>query len=172
MPPGRRTARALLLNASGEPLHVCDARRALLLILDGTADVILESDQVVHSQYLSLTLPSVVRLRRYVNVPRGRSIPLTTRTVVARDRGLCAYCGDEDHDMTMDHILPRAQGGKHVWENVVAACRQCNHRKGNKTPEQAKMPLLFRPSRPKGAHARLLLYAVQPEWSPFLLQEV
>src|ERR1035437_3381316 len=129
--------RALLLNSNNEPLHVCDARRALLLILDETADVVIESDTIVHSQYLALPLPSVVRLRRYINVPRGRSIPLTTRTVVARDRGLCGYCGNSAD--TMDHIVPRSKGGPHAWENVVAACRPCNHRKGNKTPAQAKM---------------------------------
>ena len=164
--------RSLLLNASGEPLHVCDARRALLLVLDQTADVVLDSKHIVRSQYVQFNLPSVVRLRRYVNVPRGRSIPLTTRTVVARDRGICAYCGDEADSMTMDHIVPRAQGGSHTWENVVAACRRCNHKKGNRSPEQAKMPLLHQPTRPRGAHAKLLLFAIDADWTPYLLQEV
>ena len=172
MPPGRQV-RSLLLNADNQPLHVCSAYRALLLVLDETADTVLDSGTVVHSQYVNFVLPSVVRLRRYVNVPRGRSIPLTTRTVVARDGGICAYCGDADGpEMTMDHIIPRAQGGTHTWENVVCACRRCNHKKGSRTPEQAKMPLLHKPTRPRGAHARLLLYAVQSEWTPFLLQSV
>ena len=172
MPPGRQAnhKRSLLLNANGEPLHVCSAYRALLLVLDQNADVVLDSGTIVHSQYVNFALPSVIRLRRYVNVPRGRSIPLTTRTVVARDGGTCAYCKD-DAD-TMDHIVPRAQGGGHVWENVVAACRRCNHKKGNKTPEQAKMPLLHQPTRPRGAHAKLLLFAVDTDWAPFLLQSV
>lgn len=167
MPPGRRS---LLLNADNQPLHVCSAYRALLLVLDETADTVLDSDTVVHSQYVNFTLPSVVRLRRYVNVPRGRSIPLTTRTVIARDGGTCAFCGDPAD--TMDHLVPRAQGGSHTWENVVASCRKCNHHKGNRTPEQAKMPLMHKPTRPRGAHARLLLYSVQSEWTPFLLQPV
>lgn len=160
--------RTLILNANAEPMHICDARRALLLVLDQNADVIVESDKYVHSQYEVFNLPSVVRLRRYVNVPRGRSIPLTTRTVIARDRGRCAYCAINAAD-TIDHILPKAQGGPHTWENVVAACRRCNHKKANRTPDQAKMPLLHQPSRPRGAHARLLLYAVDPTWEPFLL---
>lgn len=162
--------RTLVLNASGEPLHVCDDRRALLLVLDETADVVLDSERVVRSQYVTLSLPSIVRLRRYINVPRGRSIPLTTRTVVARDGGQCAYCGNYNAD-TMDHIVPRDAGGPHTWENVAAACRRCNHVKRNRTPEQAKMPLRFQPTRPRGAHARLLLYAVTPEWAPYLLRE-
>jgi len=161
--------RTLLLNASSEPLHICDARRALVLVLEELADVVLESDRIVRSQYQSFNLPSVARLRRYVNVPRGRSIPLTTRTVIARDGGRCAYCGDHIAD-TMDHIVPRDAGGPHTWENVVAACRGCNHRKRNRTPEQARMPLLFQPARPRGAHARLLLYAVDPAWQPYLLR--
>jgi 5-methylcytosine-specific restriction endonuclease McrA len=160
----------LLLNASSEPLHVTDARHALLLVLDQKADVVLESEQVVRSQYLTMTLPSVIRLRRYVSVPRGRSIPLTTRTVVARDSGVCAYCGGDA--TTIDHIVPRSKGGLHVWENVIASCRRCNHKKAARTPEQAKMPLLHHPTRPKGAHARLLLYSMSPDWAPFLLQEV
>ena len=162
--------RSLLLNASSEPLHVTDARHALLLVLDQKADVVLESDQIVRSQYLTMTLPSVIRLRRYVSVPRGRSIPLTTRTVVARDRALCAYCGGDA--TTVDHVIPRAKGGSHTWENVVAACRRCNHTKRDRSPEQAKMPLRFQPTRPKGAHAKLLLYAIEEAWAPFLLQEV
>ena len=165
-----KTTRTLLLNASGEPLHVCDARRALLMVLDQTVEVVLDTDVVVHSQYVNFNLPSVVRLRRYVRVPRGRSIPLTTRTVLARDRGICAYCGGEAD--TMDHIVPRAQGGPHTWENVVAACFHCNHKKGNKTPAQARMELLHRPRRPRGAHAKLLLYAISEDWTPFLLEEV
>ena len=164
--------RCLILNNTNEPLHICDARRALLLILDENADVVLDSDVVVRSQYVNFNLPSVIRLRRYVNVPRSRSIPLTTRTVVARDGGICAYCEQHDPMMTMDHIVPRAQGGPHTWENVVAACRPCNHRKADRTPEQAKMPLMHNPSRPRGAHARLLLYSVDPNWAPFLFQEV
>lgn len=162
--------RTLLLNASYEPLHICDARRALLLVLDETADVVLEGTEVVHSQYMQFTLPSVVRLRRYVNVPRGRSIPLTTRTVVARDGGVCGFCGEHNAD-TMDHLVPRAQNGPHTWENVIAACRRCNHKKADRTPEQANMPLLRKPTRPRGAHARLLLYAVDPAWAPYLLKE-
>ena len=169
--PGRQfTQRTLLLNASDEPLHVCSAYRALYLVSKGTADVVLDSEHVAHTQCVDYVLPSVIRLRHYVRVPRGRSIPLVTRTVLARDRYLCAYCDGEA--TTMDHVIPRAQGGRHVWENVIAACRFCNHKKGNKTPEQAGMVLRRQPMRPLGAHAKLLLYAVQEEWTPFLLQEV
>lgn len=161
--------RALLLNSDNDPLHVFDARRALLLVMDEQADVVLDSDVIVHSQYLQFNLPSIIRLRRYVRVPRGRSIPLTTRTVVARDNGVCAYCG-ESTASTMDHVKPRAQKGSHTWENVVAACRKCNHRKRDRTPEEANMKLRFQPTRPRGAHARLLLYTYEPLWTPYLLK--
>lgn len=172
MVPGRDpfARRTLILNASGEPLHIADARRALLLVLDQTADVVSESSTVVHSQHAAFNLPSIIQLRRYVNAPRiGRGIPLTTRTVVARDRGRCAYCG-QFNATEMEHIIPKAQGGPHTWENVVAACHDCNHRKADRRPEEAGMPLRFQPTRPRGAYARLLLYAVEPDWEPYLLK--
>jgi 5-methylcytosine-specific restriction endonuclease McrA len=162
--------RSLLLNANDEPLHVTDARRALYLVEVGKADLVIQSEHIAHTRYVDYILPSVIRLRRYVSVPRGRSIPITTRSVLARDRGVCAYCGDVAN--TMDHIRPRAQGGPHVWENIVAACFPCNHKKGNRTPEQALMPLRYQPSRPRGAHAKLLLYAISEEWEPYLLAAV
>lgn len=164
-------ARTLMLNVNWEPLHILDARRALVLVLMDKAEVVENSNSVVHSQHLKMNLPSIVRLQRYVSPPRrGRSIPLTRRTVVARDGGKCAYCGGIA--TTIDHIEPRSKGGPHSWENVVAACEPCNHRKRDRTPEQAKMPLLHQPSRPRGAHARLLLYSVDPAWEPYLLQSV
>lgn len=164
--------RCLILNADFSPLTICTATRALLMLLDDKADTVVESKTEVHSQSASFVLPSIVRLRRYVNVPHAhtRSIPLTTRTVMARDQHRCAYCGG--HATTIDHVQPRAKGGKHIWENCVAACRPCNSRKADRTPEQARMPLLFQPSRPKGAHARLLLYSVEDAWRPYLLTEV
>ena len=172
MEHGRRTTqgkRTLLLNGSGEPLHICDAGRALILVLNGKADVVLNTDIVVRSQYSDFYLPSIIVLRRYVKIPRGRSIPLTRRTVVARDRGRCAYCLEDA--TTIDHVIPRAQQGPHTWENVVAACQPCNHRKADRTPAQARMPLLFEPSRPRGAHARLLLYSMEEAWEPYLLEK-
>lgn len=173
MEPGRRVTqgrRALVLNGSGEPLHICDAGRALILVINDKADVVIDTDVIVHSKNAEFYLPSIIALRRYIKVPRGRSVPLTRRTVVARDRGRCAYCyGDA---ATIDHVVPRAQDGPHTWENVVAACQPCNHRKADRTPEQAKMPLLFQPTRPRGAHARLLLFSMEPAWEPYLLEKV
>ena len=164
--------RALILNADFIPLHITSAERALCMVIDNKAEPVVDSAYEVHSQHLTMRLPSVVRLIRYINIPsaHSRSIPLTTRTVIARDQGKCAYCGFSAD--TVDHIVPRSKGGKHVWENVVAACRPCNGRKRDRTPEEANMPLLFNPSRPRGAHARLLLHYVQEDWVPYLLQEV
>ena len=160
-------ARTLILNGDGSAIHISDARHALLQVIDGTAFTVVESDSIVHSQFLEFALPSVIQLYKYINVPRGRSIPLTTRTVLARDRFRCGYC--LGHADTMDHIHPRGQGGKHTWENTVSACRRCNHKKGNRTPEQANMPLLIEPRRPKGAHAKMLLYSLDAAWEPYLL---
>ena len=163
--------RTLVLNVDYAPLHITDAGDALVHVLMGKAESILDTDRIAHSQYLSVPFPSIIRLNEYVHAPRtGRSIPITRRTVVARDRGRCAYCPSEA--TTIDHIIPKAQGGPHTWENVIAACQPCNHRKADRTPDEAKMPLRFQPSRPRGAHARLLLGMVDAAWEPYLLKQV
>lgn len=162
--------KTLILNATYEPLNICEATHALTLVLEGKAEVVEESDEVVRSPSRTFTLPAIVRLKRLVKMPmRGKSIPITRRTVCARDRFECCYCGD--YADTIDHVVPRDPrrgGGPHTWENVVAACRRCNHRKRNRTPAEAGLTMRYQPWRPKGAHARLLLYAVNPLWQPYL----
>ena len=175
MEPGRPRPvhgrmRTLVLNVDSTALHILDAGDALIHVLMGKAESVLDTDRIAHSQYLAVPFPSIIRLNEYVHAPRsGRSIPITRRTVVARDRGRCGYCsGPAD---SIDHIQPKDAGGPHKWENVIAACTPCNSRKRNRTPEQARMPLLFQPTRPRGAHARLLLGMSDPAWEPYLLKD-
>jgi 5-methylcytosine-specific restriction endonuclease McrA len=94
--------------------------------------------------------PLVVRMVRYVAVPRTRRLPCSRRAVLIRDRETCQYCGAQPGraQLTIDHVLPKARGGTTEWENVVAACSPCNHRKANRTPEEAGMVLARRPHRP------------------------
>ena len=164
--------RSLVLNASYEPLSTIETRRAFCLVLDGRARTVLESDVPMRSKHLSLFAPSVVQLEEYVNVPNRASIPVTRRAVLARDRKRCAY-GVEGVCMgvgtTIDHVIPKGQGGQHRWENVVASCFPCNQLKGNRRPEEAGMPLLFQPRRPLGPNAAILIYGVEPEWEEFIL---
>jgi 5-methylcytosine-specific restriction endonuclease McrA len=163
--------RTLILNASFEPLCVVSARRAVLLMMDeDKVDVIEDGDpnRIFHSQHLDFHVASVLRLKRYVKIPRNRSIPLNTRTVLARDRHKCAYCGEKA--TTMDHIDPRANMGPHLWENVVAACQKCNNKKGHRSVEEMGWTLLIEPVRPVGAKASIVAFggAVQEEWKSYL----
>jgi 5-methylcytosine-specific restriction endonuclease McrA len=146
--------RALVLNASETPLAVVAARRAVVMVLKEKADVVLSNGMVFHSERLVLEAPSVVRLRRYVNVPYRPHAPLTRRAVFARDLGVCQYCGGPAENL--DHVIPRSKGGLHEWENVVASCRRCNARKEDRTPQEAGFTL------------HLTLGRIEPGWELFL----
>ncbi|MBT8214231.1 MAG: HNH endonuclease [Acidimicrobiia bacterium] len=161
-------ARALVLNASYEPLSVVSYRRAVVLVLREKADVIEETGSAVHSERRTMAVPSIIRLRSYVKVPYARRVPLNRRAVFLRDEGLCQYCDRAAENI--DHVVPKSQGGKHLWENVVAACRRCNTRKGGRTPHQAGMRLRREPRAPR-RHSWILVAlgsAPDPRWEPYL----
>lgn len=179
--------RTLVLNADGLPHNVMDAEEALWDVMAGNAFLVEPTGRQAHSQHLTVEIPSVVQLYRYVSQPPGtkpRSVPLTPRNVAARDGYRCAYgprmverkgkmvdlCEGPGSATTIDHVIPRGQGGQHSWLNVVAACRSCNHAKANRTPEQWGHPLQFQPWRPQGAIARVLAHAGRghPEWRKYL----
>jgi 5-methylcytosine-specific restriction endonuclease McrA len=140
-------AHALVLNATYEPLSVVSARRAVVLLVNRKADLVHAGDEIWSSERREIQVPTVIRLRRYVRVPFRRRIPLNRKAVFARDRHRCQYCGGSAENL--DHVLPRSRGGDHTWENVVAACRRCNTRKGNRTPDEAGMPLRETPRAPR-----------------------
>src|SRR3989337_290024 len=114
--------RALVLNATFEPLAVVPARRAVVLVLKEKAEVLATDGVVFRSERMEMAGPSVVGLTYYVRVPFRRQAPLPRRAVFARDGWTCQYCGSAAENM--DHVIPRSRGGQHVWENVVAACRR------------------------------------------------
>ena len=126
----RGMGRALVLNVTYEPISVVSQRRALVLTLADKADRIHETDEFVRSERLTVALPSIVRLRYFVKVPYRRRAPLHRRALFCRDGHVCQYCGALAEGI--DHVVPRSRGGVHVWENVVACCRPCNVRKGDK----------------------------------------
>ena len=158
---------ALVLNATFEPISVVSARRALVLVLAEKADVIHETDRRVHSEKLTFTIPSVVRLRYYVRIPFGRRSALSRRGVFARDQHSCQYCGGRAE--SIDHVRPRSRGGEHTWENVVAACRRCNTQKRDRLLDETSMRLARAPVEPPAGS--WVLYAVPsvPEaWEQYL----
>lgn len=137
----------LLLNQNYEPLSVCKARRALVLVLSRKAEMLEPSGTAARTVRMAYRLPSVLRLNYFVRVKR-REVPLTKRNVLRRDGGVCQYCGRRGALMTTDHVIPRSSEGGDTWENLVCACTECNSRKGNMTPAQAMMPLRRKPKKP------------------------
>jgi 5-methylcytosine-specific restriction endonuclease McrA len=161
-------AQALVLNATYEPLTVVPIRRAVILLVGEKAELVHARDQRWHSERLAVPVPTVIRLRRFVRVPYRRRTALSRRAVFARDLNRCQYCGAAAENL--DHVLPRSRGGGHAWENVVAACRPCNARKGNRTPHEAGMALRASPAAPR--HDGWLLVGLgappHPSWDAYL----
>jgi 5-methylcytosine-specific restriction endonuclease McrA len=158
--------RALVLNVTDLPLAVVPARRAVVLVLKDKAEVVLSNGAIYRSEHISLEAPSVVRLRTFVHVPFRAHAPLTRRAVFARDAWQCQYCGSTAENL--DHVVPRSRGGLHVWENVVAACRRCNAKKMDRTPQEAGFHLHRQPFAPSDGF-RLTLGQVEPGWEMYLL---
>lgn len=172
------TGRVLLLNFSYEPLGTVGIARAVCMWYRGKVSVEEnDGDNVLHSPSTEIPVPSVVRLRTYVNIRRQRRETTMKRArIYIRDKFRCQYCSDHKHakDLTLDHILPRAQGGESTPQNLVTACVSCNQRKGNRTPEQARMPLLTPQGNFNIGLDRVLLchYAEsRPEWRKYLFMD-
>jgi 5-methylcytosine-specific restriction endonuclease McrA len=160
--------KALVLNASYEPLSVVPVRRAVVLVLRDRADVVVSNGKKWRSERIDMASPSVIRLRQFVKVPYARRVPLNRRAVFMRDSNRCQYCGRGAENI--DHVIPKAQGGTHSWENVVASCRRCNTKKGGRTPEQAGLQLLARPRVPRRHSWVLVAIGTEPdpEWEQYL----
>jgi len=157
------------LNQNYEPLNVCNEKRALVLVDRGKAEVLEHGDGALRSPSQSFPRPSVIRLIYMIKRPRPKA-RLTRREIFQRDRYTCQYCGVKGKDLTLDHVHPRHRGGKHTWENLVSACRACNHRKGGRTPEEARMTLLRRPVQPHISTYYILHPYLQTyqEWQKFV----
>ncbi len=143
----------LVLNSDYEPLNVCNLRRAVVLLYLGKADVLHAQDSVSVPPLLTgegetVPLPSVVRLRYHVKRPLPE-LKLSRRSIFARDNYTCQYCGVQTRDLTIDHIMPKRHGGGMQWENLVACCRRCNTRKGDKLLQNSGMKLARAPKRPR-----------------------
>jgi len=161
--------RTLVLNASFEPLGVVPLPRAIVLVLTDKASVVEDSDQhMVKSQSFSMPAPSVIRLNKYVRVPYStRKIALNRKNLCERDDWTCAYCGS--YGDTIDHVVPRFLGGTNTWDNVVAACKKCNGKKGHKTLAQLGWKLDFTPYEPSPTDGLVIALAnAEESWVPYL----
>jgi 5-methylcytosine-specific restriction endonuclease McrA len=159
----------LVLNANFEPLNVCGSRRAISLILDGKASLVINGRGEINTVSRSYQRPSVIRLSKMIKRPRPH-VRLTKREILRRDNYVCQYCGQHVPYLTLDHIVPRHLGGQHTWENLVTACPACNHRKGGRTLEQAYMHLLGLPKEPPSSALYLFAHHLNQyqEWVPFV----
>lgn len=169
--------KVLLLNASYEPLCLVTAPKALALVFRRVAEVV-ENDKgrVLRSPHFTFDVPSVIRLTHYIDLRSRRNKVTNRHRILARDHYRCQYCGKRGtaFDLTLDHIMPRSRGGRTVAENLVSACQACNNRKGDRTPEEARMPLLTNPAALFYGLERAELRqaaSTRPEWKKYLFLE-
>jgi 5-methylcytosine-specific restriction endonuclease McrA len=162
----------LVLNASYEPINICAARRAIVLVLKGLAHPEEMSTGMLHAARRQFPVPSVIRLLEYRRIPH-QNRALSRKNILMRDRYVCQYCAKtgQSASLTLDHVVPRSRGGETAWENLVACCHECNNRKGSRTPEEANMKLARVP-RPFSLHTSRhlirLLGRGEDQWRKYL----
>src|ERR1700729_963129 len=162
----------LVLNSSYEPINVCAARRALVLVLKGVAAGGEHGAGQVPSPRHSIRVPSVIRLLEYRRIPH-QTRSLSRKNILMRDRYTCQYCHRTmpSGELTLDHVIPRSRAGETTWENLVACCHPCNNRKGSRTPEEAGMRLARAPrpfSLHTSRHLMRLLAKSDDQWRKYL----
>ncbi|MBW4028154.1 MAG: HNH endonuclease [Acidobacteria bacterium] len=163
----------LVLNASYEPINICGARRALVLVLKGVARTEEEQGSTLHAARVRMPLPSVIRLLEYRRIPH-QTRALSRKNILLRDRNSCQYCGVVLHanELTLDHVIPRSRGGLSTWENLVACCHACNRRKGNQLLHELEDMKLMREPRPFSLHtSRHIMRMIghsDPHWRKYL----
>lgn len=168
----RLSARVLVLNSSYEPIHICNVRRAVVLIFKGVAVIQEPAPFALRSIQASLTAPSVIRLVHYVHLPFKKRLA-SKNNILIRDRYLCQYCSKplKSHEVTLDHIVPKSRGGESNWENLAACCPPCNLKKGSKLPEEVGLTLLKDPRNGSTFHFLHLLRhygSVDEKWRKYL----
>jgi 5-methylcytosine-specific restriction endonuclease McrA len=159
--------RALVLNATYDPLCVVSVRRAVVLVLKHKAEIVHQDGGAFHSERSTIPIPSVIRLKYFVKVPYRARTSLSRRAVFVRDSFMCQYCGSAAENV--DHVIPRSRGGKHAWDNVVAACRACNTRKENRLPHEVGLKMRTKPTAPRETVWIVVAVGrVDPKWAPYL----
>lgn len=166
---GKLSGKVLVLNQNYEAMSICNVQRAVVLLFLGKAELISSKDsKKVRSVKTAIPFPTIVRLRVYIKVPY-KKIVLSRKNILRRDNHKCQYCGRADLTLTIDHIVPRSKDGDDTWENLVTACVKCNNKKGDRSPEEAKMQLVKKPSKP--SHITFMKHfvgRVDDDWRPYL----
>jgi 5-methylcytosine-specific restriction endonuclease McrA len=159
----------LVLNQSYEAISICNVQRAVIMLYLGKAELVAsKNSRTINSVSRKIPYPTIVRLLIFIRVPY-KKIVLSRKNILRRDMYKCQYCRRGDVTLTIDHIVPKSKGGDDSWENLVAACVSCNNKKGDRTPEEAKMMLYKKPTKP--SHITFMKHFVgkiDEEWKPFL----
>src|ERR1700730_13370906 len=169
-------APVLVLNASYEPINVCAARRAIVLVLKGVAMAEEENGHFLHAARVAMRVPSVIRLLEYRRIPH-QTRALSRKNTLLRDRNPCQYCAVAlaSGELTLDHVVPRSRGGSSTWENLVACCHACNRRKGNQSPAESGMKLMREPrafNLHTSRHIMRLMGRSDDKWRKYLFYRV
>lgn len=169
----QRLQRALILNSSYQPVKLVSWQKALVLFFQGKVEILEVHSTVVYSAASSFQLPSVIRLKRYVPIQKTTRLKFSRENIYLRDNYTCQYCAKPFpyKELTLDHVVPASKFGRKDWTNVVTACRKCNHRKGNRTPLGAGMPLLNEPRIPTWlpiVEPQFQIEDIPEEWRPYL----
>lgn len=187
--------RVLVLNRCYLPVHITSVKRAIQMLYLGAArgvdpeyktfsweDLCAElskhpnpENENVHflrSLQGWIAIPKVIVLNHYDRLPQ-RNIRFSRTHVFMRDQYTCQYCANEfpKIKLNLDHVLPKSRGGRTSWDNLVTSCHDCNRTKADRTPQEAKMPLLKKPRKPAGTFGLINLKQVHASWSPFLLTD-
>ena len=163
----------LVLNASYEPINICGARRALVLVLKGVARAEEQQEAMLHAARIRMPMPSVIRLLEYRRIPH-QTRALSRKNILLRDRNCCQYCGVIliSSELTLDHVIPRSRGGQSTWENLVACCHGCNRRKGSQLLHELRDMKLAREPRPfslhTSRHIMRLIGSADERWKKYL----
>ena len=165
-------ANVLMLSNSYAPLGTISWQRAITLLFTDKVEIIESYDGFIRSSTLVIKMPAVVRLLRVFRKFRSDT-KFSRINVYSRDRWQCQYCGNKfgSDDLTFDHVVPKTQGGRTEWTNIVSACNFCNNKKGGRTPEQARMKLLKHPVMPKwipSVQIQLSNKNTPSQWSDYL----
>lgn len=165
---GLQGRKVLILNQDYRALTICSVQKAFILVYLRKAELVAEAqDKQIQTVNSSFPLPSIIRLNRYVNLPY-KGVMLSRQNIFKRDGNKCQYCGAVQ-DLTLDHVLPRSRNGKSSWENLVTACKSCNSKKGDYTPDEAKMPLVRPPFKPSFLmFLRDFSGPLEESWQPYL----
>jgi len=166
----------LLLNITYEPLKIINWKKAITLLMLGKVEVLEEYGRDIHSVSFTIKLPAVVRLLMLVKRPINQ-VRFSRQNIYARDKYKCQYCGQKlpVEDLSYDHVVPKSRGGKTLWNNIVTSCIVCNRKKGGRTPREANMRLIRKPSKPKWLPALRITIGfkeVPTSWQDYLYWNV